>query len=693
MEIKDYLSLIRRWAWLLAIGFVLGAVGGVVVSMFQTPIYQASTRVLVMRAPQEKTTDYTYLSDQQLVQTYIQLVTTRPVLEGATAKLGFGVSAKQIAIRQIGDTQAIQLTIEDEVSERASAIANTLVQVLIEQNVLIQSGRYASTEQSIEAQISQIQAQIAQMQAQIENLSAETVVQQQMQVEGQIATLQAEVTQLQNEITQLTPPTTVERQTLLTERQARLDQIQPVLLLYQQVYTDLVVLGKPVTSGDQTTVLAQLQTTLQLYQQIYINLLDNLETIRLARLQNTPNVVQIESAIVPTNPVRPTPIRNTVFGAVLGLLMVGGVVFLIEYIDDTIRTPEDVENVLDLPIVGYIGDMNINPESAQLHDLHVMKFPRSPVSEAFRSLRTNLEYTNVDKALNKILVTSSGPGEGKTTIASNLAAIIAQSGKRVLLIDADMRRPRIHTIFGVSNRVGLSTLFRGNMTLRSVIRNVDGMENLFVLTSGSPPPNPTELLASAKMDQILAEATREVDIVIVDSPPSLVADFQVLSTKMDGVVLVIKPGHTHADSAFAMLDQLKRVNARALGVVLNKIPRGDSYYGGYNYYYPYKRGYYAQEDASQLVAATDTSPRLLNQSESNLYLTQNDSEVESYFSGLPAQQQSGESMEFYVAPQDVPATLNIPTKPRNKMDVPQNIQVSKQNIHVWYAGMDDEKKK
>ena len=619
MELKDYFSLVRRWAWLLVLGLVLGAMVGVFISVFQSPVYRASTRILVMRAPQEKTTDYTYLSDQQLVQTYMQLLTTRPVLENASGMLGFDVSTDQISVQQIRDTQAIQLTVEDQDPQRASNIANILVQVLINQNEIIQAGRYASTEQSIQAQITQIEDQINAIGTQIDSVSAETVQEQQKQVEAQIATLQTEVTQLQNEIQLLTPPTTTEQQALLSDKEARLSQVQPVLELYQQIYTDLVVLGKPVSSGDDTTQLSQLQTTLQLYQQIYLNLLNNLEAIRLARLQNTPNVVQIESAAVPGQPVRPRPVTNVGLGAVVGLLLAGGISFLIEYIDDTIRTPDDVERVLNLPVIGYIGDMTEG--DAAVEELHVVRRPRSPISEAFRSMRTNLEFTNVDKTLNKILVTSSGPGEGKTTISINLAAIMAQSGKRVLLIDGDMRRPRIHSLLGLTNRVGLSVLFRGNTTVRSVMRPVDGVDGVYVITSGSIPPNPTELLASARMDQILYEAGREADMIIIDSPPSLVADFQVLATKVDGVVLVIQPGHTRADAAFATLEQLQRVNARTLGVVLNKIPRDSYFYGGYNqYYYPYKRGaYYYQHEESQPQLQGNSVPLLPEARQTHVY--------------------------------------------------------------------------
>ena len=625
MEIKDYLSIARRWAWLLAAGLILGALGGFLFSIFQTPIYQASTRMLVLRASQSEKNNDTYLTDQQLVQTYIQLLTTRPVRESASALLGYDVSASQISAQQIRDMQAIQLTVQDANPQRTADIANTLVQVLIDQNEKIQTGRYTLTEQSIQAQITQVENQIASMGTEIENVSTETVQQQLKQVEEQIAVMQGEVTQLQNDIRQLKPVDTTgkpilisaDQQILLSEKEARLNQILPVLTLSQQIYADLIVLGKPATSQDDTTRLSQLQTTMKLYQEIYINLLNNLEAVRLARLQNTPNVVSIEAAMVPGKPIRPKPVTNSGLAAVVGLMLAGGVAFLIEYLDNTIRTPEDVERILNVPIIGYIGDINIGKGEAL--NVHVMKHPRSPVSEAFRSLRTNLEYTNVDRSVNKILIASAGPGEGKSTVAANLAAIIAQGGKRVLLIDADMRRPTIHSIFGISNRVGLSTLFRGNMTVRSMMCAVAGVDNIFIIPSGSLPPNPTELLASARMDQILLDASHEVDVIVVDCPPSLVADYQVLSTKMDGVLIVVQPGKTHANGAFAMLEQLERVNAHTLGVVLNKIPRNSQHYGGYHYYSGNsKQGgyYYQKEKQSQPPPQVEDQPlRSLPQTE------------------------------------------------------------------------------
>jgi succinoglycan biosynthesis transport protein ExoP len=673
MEIKYYFSLLRRWAWLLVLGLFLGALGGFLGSIFQTPIYKASTRILVLRSSQQEKNADTYLSDQQLVQVYIQLLSTSPVLDGASDLLGYDVASSQVVVQQIGSMQAIQVIVEDPNPQHTADIANTLVKVLIDQNESIQTGRYLLTEQSIQAQITQVQTQIAQMGTEIQNVSTETVQEQQKQVEAQIAIMQAEVSQLQTDIQQLSPATTSEQQLLLAEKQARLNQIQPVLTLSQQIYTDLVVLGKPADLTNGTDRLSQLQTTMQLYQEIYIYLLNNLEAIRLARLQNTPNVVQIEPAIMPGKPVRPKPVTNTGLAAVVGLMLAGGIAFLIEYIDDTLRTPEDVERILSLPIIGYIGDINVAQGEAV--DGHASKHPRSPVSEAFRSLRTNLEFANVDHPLKKILVASSGPGEGKTTVASNLAISMAQGGKRVLLIDGDLRRPRIHSIFGISNRMGLSALFRGNLEVRTVMKAVDGMDNVFIIPSGKLPPNPTELLSSARMDQILEQASREVDVIIMDSPPALVADYQVLSTKMDGVIMVVRTGFTHTDAATVMLEQLGRVNARIVGIVLNKIQR-------HHYYYPYKPGGYYNQPLSDsqpaLPADISRVRQLLHKVKAAL--TVQPREVRDEKDAALKDTLRGR-MEVNLPTRDVPATSNVITRPQRRVQASQYIEPA-QYVHV-----------
>jgi capsular exopolysaccharide synthesis family protein len=348
------------------------------------------------------------------------------------------------------------------------------------------------------------------------------------------------------------------------------------------------------TSARQT----QLQSTLALYQNLYLNLLNSLETIRLARLQNTPNIVQIEPASIPTAPVRPRPLQNTGLAAAVGLMLAAGIVFLVEYLDDTLKTPEDVERILGLPVLGFVAQMHYKKRGKE--DVFVIQQPRSPVAEAFRTLRTNLEFAAVEKPIRSLLVTSAGPSEGKTTVAANLAAVFSQAKK----LDADMRRPGIHRMLGMANRSGLSNLFLGPDPAERIGRSRRDLPNLLVVTSGGLPPNPAELLASAKMDRILEEFHKHVDVVIIDTPPSLVSDAQILAGKVDAVVLVIQPGKTHAAMAKACLETLNRSGARIVGVVMNRIPRNRSYYyGGYQYYASRSenKGYYSRDKAERPV--------------------------------------------------------------------------------------------
>ena len=587
MELKQYFLFFRRWMWLLILGLLLGGAVGYFGSNMQEPVYQASTRALVVRASQERSADLSYLGDQQLVQTYVELLNTQPVRDAAAERLGYEIDKDQVKIQQVRDTQVMQVIVEDQSAKRAAEIANVLVDVLIEQNGALQSGHYASTEESLQAQISQVEKQISTIQSQVDQISTQSFQEQLDEVQAQIQPLQDEVATLQKEIVALDPAWSQERKTQVAEKQARIAQIQPLLNIYQQIYSNLIILGKPVQSGtNENSRLTQLQSTLDLYQNLYINLLSSLETVRLARLQNTPNIVKIEPATQPEKPIRPRTLMNTGLAAFMGLMLAAGIAFLVEYMDDTLKTPDDVEQVLGVPVLGFVAEMQYKNKKAE--EVYVSHQPRSPVSEAFRSLRTNLEFSSVHKPIRTIIVTSPSPAEGKTTIAVNLAAIYAQSGKRVALVDADMRHPCVHRLLGLPNRDGLSDLFRTGESVQSVSRTKLELPHLMVITSGSLPPNPAELLGSDRMSQILDELRGLVDVIVIDTPPSLVADAQILSGKVDAVLLVVQPGKTQAETALASMEIYKRAGARVIGTVVNRIPRNrEYYYGGYKYYSPY----------------------------------------------------------------------------------------------------------
>lgn len=607
MELRQYIELLRRWAWLLVLSLVLGAVGGYVISIYQQPVYQASTQVLVSHAPEQNTYNMGYYNDMQLAQTYVQLLTTQPVLSATGKMLGYPVDADQINAQLVRDTLLLKVAVEDTDPQHAADIANTIVDVLIMQNDALQSSQFAASEESLQVQLKDVEARIASLQANIATISKESLETQQTELKQQIDNIEQQIIKVQHEINSISPVRlnpreeivlSPEQANLLKEKELRLQLLQTTLKFRQDTYFKLGT-GSVSTASADIPRLEQLQSNLSLYQNIYSNLLSSYEAMRLTRLRSTPNIVQVEVALTPEYPVRPRPITNAGLGGAVGLMIAAGIAFLLEYLDDTIKTPEAAYEMLQLPVIGYIPEMEKNKDQ-EVDYVHIVEEPRSPVSEAFRSLRTNLEFSQVDKALRFIMVTSASPAEGKSTVAANLALTMLQDGKKVLLVDADLRRPRLHRILAVPNRVGLSDVFLNHRTIQAISR-LWRETQLAVITSGPLPPNPTELLASQKMSQFLENLKELYDIVIFDSPPILVSDAAVLASQMDGVLLIINPGRTKKDAARATVEQIHRVGVKVVGAVFNRIPRNRSdYYGGHRHYSKYYtlgyKKYYGDDD-------------------------------------------------------------------------------------------------
>lgn len=222
--------------------------------------------------------------------------------------------------------------------------------------------------------------------------------------------------------------------------------------------------------------------------------------------------------------------------------------------------------------------------------------PKSPAAEAYRILRTNLQFSTVDKPLQTLLVSSAGPSEGKSYTVANLGAVMAQAGARVIVVDCDLRRAKQHTLFNKPNTVGLTNVLVGQAELRQVVQDT-GVPNLSLLTSGPLPPNPAELLGSAKTKDVFSQLTELADLVLLDSPPVLVvADATILSALVDGVVLVIRAARTKTDAMKQAKERLVNANARIVGTIMNAVE------GSGGYYYYYGSGYYG-ESGRQAAAA------------------------------------------------------------------------------------------
>ena len=342
---------------------------------------------------------------------------------------------------------------------------------------------------------------------------------------------------------------------------------------------------------------------------LYEGLLEKLKEAGVTAGLRSNNIRPVDIARVPTAPSEPNVPRNLSFAFALGLTTGIGLAFLMEGIDNTVRTPEQAQAISGLPSLGMIplgsktgSELNAAKRlalatSKEVVELVTQSRPQSQMAESYRALRTSLLLTSLGAPPKTILITSALPQEGKTTTSINTAIVLAQKGTRVLLIDADLRRPSIHKTLGMGPRTGLSNVLTGSATLQQATVSSPILPTLFVLPAGAPPPNPAELLASANMKDLLAELREEYDHIIVDTPPTLsVTDAVVMSTRADAVVLVIRSGQTTKQALRRSRELLMQVNARVSGVLLNAVDLDSP---DYYYYYEYQGKYghrYYQED-------------------------------------------------------------------------------------------------
>ncbi|XVQ82610.1 polysaccharide biosynthesis tyrosine autokinase [Microbispora siamensis] len=294
------------------------------------------------------------------------------------------------------------------------------------------------------------------------------------------------------------------------------------------------------------------------------------------RSRPTVRVTVVDPAEVPKAPISPKPLLNIALGLVMALFFAVGALVLRDRMDTTVKTPEALQHIANSSILGVIG----YEREARRHPLILRNDGRSSRSEAFRSLRTNLQFIGVDERPKSLVVTSCLAEEGKSSTSANLAITLAQAGWRVILVDGDLRRPRIPDYLGIEGSTGLTDVLIDKARLHDVIQTW-GLPNLAVLPSGQVPPNPSELLGSQGMRTVLAQLTQDYDMVILDAPPLLpVTDAAALAAIADGALLVARHGKTRREQVARAVELLTSINARLVGAVLNFVPvKHDSYYG------------------------------------------------------------------------------------------------------------------
>lgn len=310
----------------------------------------------------------------------------------------------------------------------------------------------------------------------------------------------------------------------------------------------------------------------------------------------------IEPAQLPTVPVSPRIPVNVMVAAFTGFILAIAAALLIEYIDDTLKSTDDLSAALNVTPLGGINRIKSKDYQSVLVTVHS---PFSPLAEAYRGVRTNLQFMALDQAATSLLVTSANPGEGKSVTAANLGVTMAQAYLKTIVVDADLRQPSAHRIFELPNHIGLTDLIRSpELELDDCLQET-GIENLQVITSGPLPPNPAEILGSARMTELIQRLEASADVVIFDSPPVLaVADAVILSSRVDGVVLVVKAKRTRRRVVREALKRLQQVGARLVGGVMNQVPGRQGYYS----YYSYSRSSVPSQSRPQSTVSPDQPP-------------------------------------------------------------------------------------
>ncbi len=520
MELRHYFALARKWLWLIVLGGILGAGSAFVYSRLSTPIYQSTITLMVSQGGVAQDY-YSMFASQRAATTYIEQIKSPAFLRQVYKELG------------IPEDDPLPVTVS------AQAVRDTsLIRVSVQD---VEPARA----QAIATQIAKVlNDQINAMQMQRYRAIQEDLDQQ------------------------------------IAEVRKKIDETQKAL----------APLGDPNDPKSASapefvrTERARLQMELTTLQAQYSVLLQNANNTRLTASRYNDVISVATPAELPLYPVSPRTLQNTLLGLAVGVMLAAGIAFLIEYLDDSLKSSDDVSRVLELSTIGNVARF---PKGTK-NPLVVLDAPRAPHAEAYRNLRTNLQFSLAVDSANALVVSSAEPGEGKTTTVANLAVAMAQMGKRVILVDTDLRRPSLHQLFHVPPEPGLTDLFLRTRISSPVIHKTS-QQGLFLLPCGKIPPNPAELLASAWMDQLIDALSKQYDMLLFDAPPILpVTDAVLLAAKTRHLLWVVWAGKTRADVLRRAREALAQVDAKIVGVVLNRMASGRGY--GYYYYYYSKDG-------------------------------------------------------------------------------------------------------
>ena len=534
-------------------------------------------------------------SDPQFIQTQYRVLTSRSLAEKVFDEPGIkndlyfknmkdpiGQIQRSISVDAGKSSTIIMVNVESENAELAARIANTVVNVYIKYTFEVRNQATKEGIAWLENQLKGIKSEIEKSEKALSAYVQKNKLITQDDVnttKNSLENLKTAQQELSSEYVELSRRYKSKHPRIIANR-ARLEEVNKRINLEKEAY--FILNSKMVEYN-------LLKQDIDSNKNLYSSLLIKAKETDIVEKLETSIVRTLDVAVPPRDPFKPKRTEAIITAIMLSLLGGVGLAFFLEYLDSGLRTAEEVSSFVDLPFLGYIPTYEVTTASDKDRSLVSFTSPKAVILESFRALRTSVLFSSPeDKPLKTILVTSSVPGEGKSFISTNLAIMFVHINERVIIVDVDMRKPKLYKSFSASLNPGLSTFLTGNVSLDSIIKP-SIIPRLSLITSGTIPPNATELLTSSKMNALLEELRGKFDRVILDSPPILVAaDAQLLASKADGTIMVVKGAKTKLDQVLSAKKKLLESKGKVMGVVINNLApeKRDSYY--YYHYYHYE---------------------------------------------------------------------------------------------------------
>jgi len=598
VNLKDYLLILKKRIPVI-IGFLLiiPTVVAIRVSL-EVPVFRATSNILIERRPPSASKEKYIYTTPLDIDTQLKVLKSRVLGERIyeEAKLAkdtdfnqsddpVGALLTKVSFVNPRKTNVVLISADDTDALRAALIANAYARGYIQYDIDMRNRSARDSSVWLREQLDEVKEKLKNAEINLNAYIQENKIivtpDYRNRLQGQLEGLKSEKSQLEAQWAESSKrykekhPQMIALKAQLNEVSTRLEQEITQMLDLNNKMVQYNVLKNEVDSN----------------QNLYESLLESTKETGVAEKGQISAIQPIDTAQVPGLPYKPQK-KKAIVQALLFALFGGiGFAIFLEYFDSSVPTAEDISNYINLPFLGYVPTCAKEDRGEGEKAMLCFRKPTSSMAECFRALRTSIMFSSPeDKPLKSIIITSSLPGEGKSFLSLNLAIIFSQMNEKVIFIDGDMRRPKLHKNMNIDNKEGLSTYLIGGINLDSIIKSTP-VANLSIITSGPIPPNPSELLSSSKINSLLQELGTKYDRIIVDAPPGLaVADTLLLANIVDGVLIVIKGGSTRLEPIIGTKKKMLETKAKIIGVAINNIhPEKEDKYYYYHYYYSEKK--------------------------------------------------------------------------------------------------------